>query len=411
MSAKHDIQDMLDKQVIDQQTAERIREYYESKALNFEATTIISAVAACLVGMGIISIIAYNWDALPTSIRVLLSFVPLIASSLLCFYVLKKKSEKRPWTESAAILQALCFSASYAMINQIYQIQGDISTFVCIVALASLPLVFLLRSTGLSLLILLLSAIFTCRKGFVFYTTLIIVVADIIFLYLYYFKWKEDFLVRLRVALLPFTVAYFSYNLIDHIFPLNDNSIALYFCVVASLFFVTHQFINQSTQIPSRGLSLKLGFYFTFFLGIVIYAFDNNIHWEYYTNSLMNFLKAISIIGLPLVGALIYKATKKITPQWQEWIGLAYALFAVISGELLSIIAIAIIIYAIHESCQKYDLIEMNTAIVALFAWTFSLNMPYFLNGIILILLGVALILMNRYLISKKKAHELESNK
>ena len=119
MSAKHDIQDMLDKQVIDQQTAERIREYYESKALNFEATPIISAVAACLVGMGIISIIAYNWDALPTSIRVLLSFVPLIASSLLCFYVLKKKSEKRPWTESAAILQALCFSASYAMINQI----------------------------------------------------------------------------------------------------------------------------------------------------------------------------------------------------------------------------------------------------------------------------------------------------
>jgi uncharacterized membrane protein len=89
MSIKKDIRELVDNKIIDQQTADRISNYYQTRERrinlsNINVTTTISVVAAILVGFGMISMIAYNWDYLPFFLRLIIGLIPWLATSFGC---------------------------------------------------------------------------------------------------------------------------------------------------------------------------------------------------------------------------------------------------------------------------------------------------------------------------------------
>lgn len=107
---------------------------------------LISAFGACLVGAGVISLFAYNWDELGRPARTVLALLPLLITQVLAFLTLAR------WRDSAAVRESVCgglilsIGAAIALIAQTYQIGGDFAQFMLTWFALSLPAVYLLRS-------------------------------------------------------------------------------------------------------------------------------------------------------------------------------------------------------------------------------------------------------------------------
>lgn len=418
MSIKNDIKELTENQIIDQETADRISTYYQSKKKSVNITTIISVVAAILVGAGVISIIAYNWDELPKFLRVIIGLIPWIASSFGCCYTLKHKAESKGWAEAMAILQTATFATSFAIVNQVFQVQMEEETFAAILLLVSLPFVFLLRSAALSLL---LTAI-GCMASFEAQpdtlnrlTTYIVLLADIAFLYNYYYRNSESFLCGLRIVALPiFWVCFFGIILArDLELDLWSDLTPCLFAIFASVAYTLYDWIHSCERIKSRGTILNFIFYLVFFPTILYFSHEGVD--DYYTAESFS----IPIIAsIPVFVHTAWKLMKREKPQWQSWIGVAFAAIAIICGEhnyIISIFTLAIIAYIIYLSYQDYDLFKLNIGILSLFAWAFVIlsdfNLAFYVYGFILILLGVALIVMNKYIMDKKKNNGVTEDK
>lgn len=150
----NELPDLIKAGVITQEAADRIREYYQSKESNSGSRMLIAfaILGAILVGLGIILIIAHNWDDLSRSIKTFLAFIPLVIGQALCAYVLLKRSANLAWKEGVAVFLFFAVAASISLVSQIYNIPGNLGTFVLTWMLLGLPLIYILGSSSVSLL-------------------------------------------------------------------------------------------------------------------------------------------------------------------------------------------------------------------------------------------------------------------
>ena len=104
MSILKDIPDLIKADVITQDTADKIRNYYENKSGSSTNRLFIvfGILGSILVGLGIILIIAHNWDELSKEIKTFFAFLPLLAGQILCGFVLIKKQDSIAWRESGS---------------------------------------------------------------------------------------------------------------------------------------------------------------------------------------------------------------------------------------------------------------------------------------------------------------------
>ena len=185
---------LCEKHIITEETAQKIAAYYRPhqeqaaalavpetpRAQHSRSVTIIpvllAAIAAVLIAAGIISLIAYNWNALPRSLKATAAFVLLLvlqAGGLAVFC--KEKLSSRPalregttaLREGAALLWALLFGGVTAFISQICRLPGDAAAFVLVWAVSSILVMYAMQSAGVFVLTLVLSAAYTmvCRTA------------------------------------------------------------------------------------------------------------------------------------------------------------------------------------------------------------------------------------------------------
>src|SRR6187431_426249 len=85
--------------IVDEATAERIRAYYALQ-LNTSGNRlfiVFGILGALLVGMGILLILAHNWDDLPRNVRVFIGLLPLLAGQIAAGYLIFKEIHNRTW--------------------------------------------------------------------------------------------------------------------------------------------------------------------------------------------------------------------------------------------------------------------------------------------------------------------------
>jgi uncharacterized membrane protein len=111
-------------------------------------------LGAVLVGLGIILVLAHNWDELPRAVKVIFAFLPLAMGQLVCAYTLLKKPESIALRESGTAFLILAIGSSISLVGQIYNIPGSVDTFLLTWMLLSLPLVYIMKSSVGSLLYL-----------------------------------------------------------------------------------------------------------------------------------------------------------------------------------------------------------------------------------------------------------------
>ena len=125
-------------QLISSEQKEKILNYEQkqSRPLLYPAFLFISAFC---IGIGILSLIAYNWDKLPDSLKLISDFILLTVCGLLVYKTTEQK--KKTITENLKILYALLLLSSIGLIGQIYHLGGDLSTALLFWSLITFPLV------------------------------------------------------------------------------------------------------------------------------------------------------------------------------------------------------------------------------------------------------------------------------
>jgi len=164
-----ELPELVENEVISQDVANSISQYYQSKTSVSpnRLFTVFGVLGSILVGLGIILILAHNWDDFSRMIKTIFAFSPLVIGQLFVgFSILKKKSQT--WKEASGAFLFFAVGASIAMVSQIYNIPGDFTSYMLTWVLLCLPLVYLLKSNAVALLCLLYATIYACNYGYSF---------------------------------------------------------------------------------------------------------------------------------------------------------------------------------------------------------------------------------------------------
>jgi uncharacterized membrane protein len=149
-----DLDELISKGFLDEANAQKIWLYYQKdQAKDTNRLQMVFAVlGASLVGLGIMLIVAHNWDNFSRLTKTVLAFIPLIIGQIACAYALFNKKAAPAWRESTSVFLVFAVGACIGMVSQIYNLEGALSSFLLTWALLVLPLIYIMQSSITSLL-------------------------------------------------------------------------------------------------------------------------------------------------------------------------------------------------------------------------------------------------------------------
>lgn len=156
MSGRHlrwlysELPKLIESGVLNEEEVERLRAHYASSkrtSMTQVAIVLCSVLGACLIGSGVILLLASNWDDLSRSVRTFISIAPLAAAQGLVGWALFRKNDSTAWREGSGALLTMAIGSSIALIGQTYHIPGNLASFLFTWLLLGLPALYLLRST------------------------------------------------------------------------------------------------------------------------------------------------------------------------------------------------------------------------------------------------------------------------
>lgn len=125
-----------------------LRRYESEKFAQRSSGMAFSLLGFALVGLGIISILAYNWDELGHIERTVLAITLLVGAQLFGFFVKRYKSHDTSLLEGSGVLWFLMVGASLAIIGQTYHLGGTVFDFLGVWLILSFAIAWLLPSSG-----------------------------------------------------------------------------------------------------------------------------------------------------------------------------------------------------------------------------------------------------------------------
>ncbi len=139
--------------IVTQESAKILLTRYErEKSSQRSSGMAFSLLGFALVGLGIISILAYNWDELGHLERTLLAIILLVGAQAFGLLVKHYKPNDTALLEGSGIFWFLMMGASLAMIGQTYHLGGTVFDFLSVWLLLSFGIAWLLPSSGAAFL-------------------------------------------------------------------------------------------------------------------------------------------------------------------------------------------------------------------------------------------------------------------
>ena len=129
------LEELVQDEVITSETADKITKWYADQHPPREARllAIFGVIGAILIGLGLILIVAHNWDAFPRGVKTVWAFVPLILGLAGSAYTLLKRPESVAMRESSGSFTILAVGVAISLVSQIYNIEGDLAGFLLVV--------------------------------------------------------------------------------------------------------------------------------------------------------------------------------------------------------------------------------------------------------------------------------------
>lgn len=415
-----ELPEWINKGIISAQQAGQIRDYYAhltTTGKKIKVLILCSVLGSLLIGLGIVSLIAHNWEQLGIQARTIFSLAPALIGIALTGWALFKKDSSEGLREGASTFLALMIGSSIALVCQTYNISGDVNDFTLTWMLLTIPLVYLVTATLPGVIYVIGITMWALghvwgNTGIAFWYWPLIALCIPHFLYIIR---RENFSVRamLLASFLALSFIITGINFMVRIFP-------EYWIVSVPLLFAllyltgTHKFGGAVVdwQQPLR----KIGN-----LGVIIVSLILTYKWPwklgsfYYDIDYRFFGTVIFIILLGSVVLLNYLSIKeKRTGDALAGIAPVIALigYAVKPAAMISfnLYFLGFSLYRIIAGIRSNRLSAINAgllmlaALIALRFFDSQINMV--LKGLVLIALGAGFIITNSILIRRKNGGE-----
>lgn len=424
---KNDINELVEQQVISKDIASNIEAYYQSKADHApnRLFTVFGVLGSLLVGLGIILILAHNWDNFSRSIKTMFAFLPLVIGQLFVGYsILKKKSST--WKEASGTFLFFAVGACIALISQIYNIPGDLSSYLLTWIVLCLPLIYLLKSNALAMLHIIFTTYYACEYGYSFGVS------------------KEPWLYLILLALaVPFYLKLLKERPKANITSIFNWLFPLSLVITLGTFVGTGEQFGFLMYVLFFGLLYNIG-KIPFFddqklrrngyliigsLGTVIILLSTSFEWfwkfkiEESVFELQEFYISLFLFAVTF-GLIVYMNSKK----WIKEINLFQYIFILFTilfaigffNNIIPIILVNIIVLALglmtikigtdkfHFGILNYGLLIITALVVCRF---FDTNMSFVVRGLLFVAVGVGFFITNYVMLKKQKAREIQSLK
>ncbi|HRN56153.1 MAG TPA: DUF2157 domain-containing protein [Agriterribacter sp.] len=163
-----ELRELVNANIITPDTAQEIADYYKQreKERPNRFSAVINILGALLVGLGVVLVVAHNWDELGRTAKTFFAFLPLVIAQGLCLYAMLRKKNNTAWLEPAGVILFFSVACSISLISQIYHISGTMSGFLLTWMLLTVPLVYILPSSVTALLYIAGITWYACATGY-----------------------------------------------------------------------------------------------------------------------------------------------------------------------------------------------------------------------------------------------------
>ena len=427
MSILKDISELLKAGVITQETANRIQDYYKIKGSSSTNRLFIvfGILGSILVGLGIILIIAHNWDELSRGTKTIFAFLPLLTGQILCGYVLMKRQDSVAWRESGTTFLFFAVGASISLVSQIYNIPGGTGTFLLTWMLLCFPLIYLMNSSIASLLYI---------SGITYYATYLaywsypstdpylywlLLLGVLPHYYNLYKKKSESNFMIFHNWLIPLSVVI----TLGTVTKTTDELMFIAYMSLFGFFYLTGNLDFFLQQKPRNNGYKILGTLGTISLLLTL-SFD--WFWEDLRREDFQFNEIIeapeffaSVITSFLAGALLYlqqknKALSDIKPLAPVFIlfiiTFILGLSSPIAVVLINLFVFAIGILTIRDGARRDHLGILNFGLLVISALVvcrfFDSDLSFVIRGLLFVIVGAGFFATNYWMLKKRKTNE-----
>ena len=423
MSILKELEELTNANIISQETADKITDFYESKkSFSYNKLFIIFGIlGAILVGLGIILIIAHNWDNLSRQIKTTFALAPMIIGQIIAAYVILKKYKSTAWTESSSIFLFFTVGAAISLISQIYNMPGELSSFILLWMLLILPIIYLLKSSATSLLYLIGITTYAVETGYGFHNTeesityWLLLIAILPYYYMLYKNKPTSNFMTFHNWLIPgtliITLGTIANNNEELMYIAYFSLFALYLLIGNLKSFKSMKFINQGYHI--------LGSLGTVFL-LLLMSF--NWFWEdindktnfNYVFTSAEFITATIITILATI-LLVYQRKKEplTIDRPYEYVYLLFIIFFIVGISttipviFINILAFALGVLTIRKGAKKDHLGLLNYGLLLITALItcrfFDTDLNFIFRGLMFITVGIGFFITNYKMLKKRQ--------
>lgn len=427
MSILKDLPNLVKADIITEETADDIKNYYKNKGSSStnRLFVVFGILGAILVGLGVILIIAHNWDELSKNTKTFFAFLPLLAAQIICGYVLLKKQDSTAWRESGTTLLFFGVGACISLVSQIYNISGDLSSFLLTWMLICLPAIYIMRSSVASLLFIIGITYYACETNYWSYPSSesylywLLLLGILPFYYLLYRKKPKSNFMVFHNWVIPISITIVLGAFADkaeELMFVGYFSLFGLFYLIGNLDFFNEQKTRNSgyKTIGSLGSIILL-------LTLSFDGFWEDLRRKYFllNEMLLSPEFFVSAIITILAGVLLYlhqrnkpwNDIKPLAPMFilfivAFFIGLSFPFAAI----LINFYVFALGILTIREGAKQnhlgvlnYGLIIITILVICRF---FDTNLSFVVRGILFVSVGVGFFATNYWMLKKRKTNE-----
>jgi len=413
--------------IISEETASKIQHYYQHKSQTSgnKLYMVFGILGALLIGLGIILIIAHNWNVFSKPVKLAFAFLPLVIGQVLCGIQLLKKNSSIVWKESAAVFLVLSIGACISVISQVYNLPENIGAFFFTWAVLSLPVVYIMKSSVASLIYILMITNMANQTGYwVYPTNEPYLYWPLLFGVLpYYYKlYKEaprsnfmvfhNWFIPLSLIMALGTIANDMY---EFIYIAYFSLFGIFYIVGGNEFFNNQKLRNNSYKILGTigSIVLLLSFSFEWFWNDLR---DNGYQFFEFAKS-PEFIAATLITLLTMILWYAHNRGKKfqdIDPVSLLFIAFVITftvgIFSSVSIAIINFILLALGVYTILQGSKKdhlgllnYGLLIIASLIVCRF---FDTDLSFIIRGLLFVAVGLGFFIVNYLVIKKRKVYE-----
>ena len=136
-----------DEGIVTEETAETLlRRYQPTERRCSWGVMIAGGFGALMIGLGIIALFAANWDCFGRPARAAISLAPVVLCGLAALVASAKGWKSMALWEPLGILWCIATAAGTCLVAQTYQVGGSVPGLILFVALLMLPVVWISRS-------------------------------------------------------------------------------------------------------------------------------------------------------------------------------------------------------------------------------------------------------------------------